>query len=116
MVDLVLKGGDIIDGTGSSSIAGNIVINNGSIISIDNDIELEANLELDVTGKVVCPGFIDIHSHADFSLMADRRNEGAIRQGITTLVTGNCGHGPAPVNDVDLTKRNTVPGILLKNI
>ena len=108
MVDLVLKGGDIIDGTGSASIVGNIVINKGSIISIDNDIQVEANTELNVTGKVVCPGFIDIHSHADFSLMADRRNEGAIRQGITTLVTGNCGHGPAPVNDIDLTKRNTV--------
>ena len=108
MVDLVLKGGNIIDGTGNPAVIGDVVINDGSIISIVDKNELEANFELDVKGKIICPGFIDIHSHSDFSLLADRRNEGAIRQGITTLVTGNCGHGPAPVNDVDLAKRNTV--------
>ena len=79
MVDLVLKGGNIIDGTGNPAVVGDVVINDGSIISIVDKNELEANFELDVKGKIICPGFIDIHSHSDFSLLADRRNEGAIR-------------------------------------
>ena len=107
MAELVIKSGQVIDGTGKPAVMGDIVINEGSFSSVGDGTEVEGNLEWDASGKVVCPGFIDIHSHADFSLMADRRNEGAIRQGITTLVTGNCGHGPAPARDVDLAKRNT---------
>ena len=108
MVDIVLRGGKIINGEGQPAYIGDVVVNKDLIISTSSEITTEAEFEFDVRGKIVCPGFIDIHSHSDFSLMADRRNEGAIRQGITTLVTGNCGHGPAPVNNLNLTKRNTV--------
>lgn len=108
MADLVLKGGQIINGEGQPAFTGDVVVDSGNIISASNQSTVEGSLEFDVQGKIVCPGFIDIHSHSDFSLMADRRNEGAIRQGITTLVTGNCGHGPAPLNDLNLAKRNTV--------
>lgn len=107
MVDLVIRGGKVIDGTGKPAVRADVVISGSSVVSVGDASEVKGNLEWDASGKVVCPGFIDIHSHADFSLMADRRNEGAIRQGITTVVTGNCGHGPAPANDMDLAKRNT---------
>ena len=108
MADIVLKGGEIINGEGHPAVSGDVVVDGGTIVSTFSQSTTEANLEFDVQGKIVCPGFIDIHSHSDFSLMADRRNEGAIRQGITTLVTGNCGHGPAPLHNLDLAKRNTV--------
>ena len=108
MADIVLRGGEIINGEGHPAVSGDVVVDGGTIVSTSSQSTTEANLEFDVQGKIVCPGFIDIHSHSDFSLMADRRNEGAIRQGITTLVTGNCGHGPAPLNNLDLAKRNTV--------
>jgi N-acyl-D-aspartate/D-glutamate deacylase len=54
------------------------------------------------------PGFIDIHSHSDFTLIANRNAESGIRQGITTVVTGNCGHGPAPAPIMELAKGNTI--------
>lgn len=107
MVDLIIRGGEVIDGTGKQSMMGDLVINGGYIVSVGEPSELQGKVEWDAAGKVVCPGFIDIHSHADFSLMADRRNESAIRQGITTVVTGNCGHGPAPATNKNLAKRNT---------
>ncbi len=107
MIDLIIRGGKVVDGTGNPAQLADVVINNGAVVSVASTSDLKGITEWDAAGKIVCPGFIDIHSHADFSLMADRRNESAIRQGITTLVTGNCGHGPAPATDPDLAKRNT---------
>ena len=108
MADLIIKGGKVIDGTGNPSVTTDVVIEDRHIELVGDASNLEAAIEWDATGKVVCPGFIDIHSHSDFSLIADRRNESAIRQGITTLVTGNCGHGPAPAPNHNLAKRNTI--------
>ena len=108
MIDLIIRNGKIIDGTGNSSFLSDIVVNDGLIVEIEKSSNLEAKEEWNALGKVICPGFIDIHSHADFSLLADRRNESAIRQGITTVVTGNCGHGPAPAGNHKLVKQNTV--------
>ena len=54
---------------------------------------------IDATGKIVCPGFVDPHSHSDFSLLANPTAESTIRQGVTTEVVGNCGFSPAPVSD-----------------
>jgi len=108
MADLIIKGGKVIDGTGNPSVTTDVVIEDRHIELVGDASKFDAAIEWDATGKVVCPGFIDIHSHSDFSLIADRRNESAIRQGITTLVTGNCGHGPAPAPNHNLAKRNTI--------
>ena len=51
---------------------------------------------IDAAGKAVSPGFIDVHSHADFPIYVDGLAQSGIRQGLTTNVIGNCGHGPAP--------------------
>ena len=126
MIDLIIRGGKVVDGTGNPAQLADVVINNGAVVSVASTSDLKGITEWDAAGKIVCPGFIDIHSHADFSLMADRRNESAIRQGITTLVTGNCGHGPAQqltliapnVTQLDLVKVGTsiFPGEALVNI
>ncbi|MFQ5633258.1 MAG: amidohydrolase family protein, partial [bacterium] len=96
MADMILRGGEIIDGTGAPGYQADLVIDKGKIIAIEEASQIRAALEINANGKVVCPGFIDIHNHSDFPLLINRFAESGIRQGITTAVTGNCGHGPAP--------------------
>ena len=68
MIDLIIRNGKIIDGTGNSSFLSDIAVNDGIIVEIEKSSNLEAKEEWNALGKVICPGFIDIHSHADFSL------------------------------------------------
>jgi len=97
MVDLILKGGEIFDGSGSKSFTGDIAIKNGKITAI-GDLEADENCEIiDVSGLAVSPGFIDMHTHSDFTLIADGRAERQVHQGVTTEVIGQCGISCAPV-------------------
>lgn len=99
MFDLVLKGGKVIDGTGSPWFLADVGIKNGRIAAV-GAVEQESTRVIDVTGLAVCPGFVDIHSHADFVLPLPNHLdvlEPLLRQGITTLVTGNCGLSAAPL-------------------
>ena len=108
MIDYLIKNGTVIDGTGRKEIVKEIAISEGKIVSFRSNIKSKAIQEINAEGKVVCPGFIDIHSHSDFTLLVNRNAESAIHQGITTMVTGNCGHGPAPCIDKDLAKQVTI--------
>mgnify|MGYP001234145429 CR=1 FL=1 len=108
MIDYLIKNGTVIDGTGRKEIVKEIAISEGKIVSFRSNIKSKAIQEINAQGKVVCPGFIDIHSHSDFTLLVNRNAESAIHQGITTMVTGNCGHGPAPCIDKDLAKQVTI--------
>lgn len=101
MLDLVLRNGTIVDGSGSPPFTADIGIEDGSIAYVGRlDAGASAAQVIDVTGLHVVPGFIDIHSHSDF-VVADPDHESILRcfleQGITTLVTGNCGFAPAPI-------------------
>ena len=107
MVDLIIRSGHILDGTGSPAWKGDIAVDEGKIVEVKDSIDMHAEYELNADGKYICPGFIDIHTHSDFSLLANRCAESSVRQGITTLVTGNCGHGPAPSPDRELGKQVT---------
>lgn len=100
MFDLVVRNGKIIDGTGNPWYFGDIGIKGGRISKIGVISEDQGKTVIDANGLVVSPGFIDIHSHADFILPLENHLdilESFLRQGITTLVTGNCGLSPAPV-------------------
>lgn len=108
MLDLIIKGGEVIDGTGAPPVRTDLAVDEGRIIQVGDCSDLEGSTLWDATGRYVCPGFIDIHSHADFSLVVNRFAESAIRQGITTVVIGNCGHGPAPAPDKRLAEQNTI--------
>ena len=108
MVDLIIRSGHILDGTGAPGWKGDIAVQEGKIVEITDSIDMHAEREWNATGKYVCPGFIDIHTHSDFSLLANRFAESSVRQGITTLVTGNCGHGPAPSPERELGKQVTI--------
>ena len=108
MIDLIIKNGKIIDGTGDASYTSDIAIDNGKIIQIRDSSNLNANKTYDAVGKIITPGFIDIHTHSDFPLYVDGTGQSGIRQGLTTAVIGNCGLGPAPAPNKELTKQITI--------
>ncbi len=89
--DLVINNGTVIDGSGRSRFRANVGICDGKITAISPAESLAGRQSLDAAGLVVALGFIDVHSHADWVLAP------LLLQGITTLVTGNCGFSPAPV-------------------
>ena len=108
MENTLIHDGKIIDGLGTPAYKSDILISNSKISAIDDFSRLENVKKINAKGKIVCPGFIDIHSHADFSIFVDGLCQSALRQGITTAVTGNCGHGPAPAPNKELAIRNTI--------
>ena len=108
MIDLIIKNGKIIDGTGDISYTSDIAIQNGKIIQIKDSSNLNAHKIYDASGKIVSPGFIDIHTHSDYPLYVDGTGQSGIRQGLTTAVIGNCGLGPAPAPNKELTKQITI--------
>lgn len=110
--DIVIKNGLVIDGSGSPGVAADVGIS-GDRISAIGELGDDTAHVIDARGKVVAPGFIDIHSHSEFVLPLEKAPEiltPFVEQGITTLVTGNCGYSPAPVNanTLDLMKSYTM--------
>ena len=108
VVDYVIRGGTILDGSGGEPYRADIVVSADRIGEIGDIPPAEAP-ELDATGLVVAPGFIDIHSHSDYTLLVDPRAVSAIHQGVTLEVIGNCGHGCFPVHNAELA-RNAIYG------
>ena len=96
MVDLVIRGGHVIDGTGAPGREADVAISAGRIVAIEPRTARAARRVLDARGQIVAPGFIDIHTHSDFTLPLNPRAESKIRQGVTTEVVGNCGFSVAP--------------------
>ena len=88
--NLLIRNAAIIDGTGSPAFVGDVSIDGDEIAAVGHS-STGAREEIDGEGLTVCPGFIDIHTHSDFSLLLDGRAESAVYQGVTTQVNGNCG-------------------------
>jgi N-acyl-D-amino-acid deacylase len=99
MLDLKIEGGTVIDGTGTTGGRADVGIGDDTIVAIGDLSREPTGKLLHAAGKVVAPGFIDMHSHSDWRLWGNRRAESKIRQGVTTEVVGNCGFSPAPVSD-----------------
>ena len=97
MCDLLIKNGNIIDGSGSPAYLSDIAVKNGEIGRIGPSLDIECDKVIDASNLIVCPGFIDIHSHTDATIMINRKAESKIRQGITTEIVGNCGISAAPL-------------------
>jgi len=108
--DIVIKGGEIFNGTGSPSFNADIGISEGKIIRI-GEINDKGSKTIDAKGLVVSPGFIDMHNHADHAILAFPNAECYIIQGVTTSLVGNCGLSMAPINShyLDLTKTYLSP-------
>ena len=98
MFDTIISGGLIIDGTGAPGFVADVGIVGDRIIAVGDLSAATAADRIDVTGLTVAPGFIDIHTHSDFTLLVDGRADSQICQGVTTEVIGQCGYSCAPRN------------------
>src|SRR5215475_8281940 len=96
MDDLLIRGGHVIDGSGGPGRESDVAVLDGRIAAIEHGTARPARRVIDARGQVVAPGFIDIHTHSDFTLPLNPRAESKIRQGVTLEVVGNCGFSAAP--------------------
>jgi len=86
--DVLVRGGHIVDGTGNPWFAADVGIKNGRIVAVGRLRNATASRVVDATGRVVAPGFIDLHTHSDISLLADGTAQSKVRQGVTLDVLG----------------------------
>ena len=94
--DLLIKNGSVLDGTGADAVRADIGIRGEKIAAVGDLTSAAAKTIIDASDKIVCPGFIDVHSHSDAYLLVDPRAPSKVFQGITTEVCGNCGASAAP--------------------
>ncbi|MFL5778178.1 MAG: amidohydrolase family protein [Chloroflexota bacterium] len=102
--DLVLRGGSVVDGTGSPARRADVGVLGDRILAVDDLSAVdpaEVALVLDVSDRVVAPGFVDPHGHSDGSVFVDGALASHLRQGYTTQLSGNCGDTLAPITDVN---------------
>lgn len=97
MLDLLLRNARILDGTGNPWFPGDVGIEADRITRLGDLAGVEARRTLDLDGAALASGFIDLHTHSDFTLPLYPRAEAMVRQGVTTQVAGNCGFSPFPV-------------------
>jgi N-acyl-D-amino-acid deacylase len=98
VTDLLIRGGLVIDGTGSPGVRADLAVTNGRVTDVGAFTGRRAARMIDARDKVVAPGFIDIHSHSDESMLVNSAMESALHQGVTLVVCGNCGGSSAPVH------------------
>lgn len=96
MLDLVIRGGRIVDGTGANAFTGDVGVSDGVITEVGK-IDSSARREVDAAGALVTPGFVDCHTHYDGQVTWDDRLEASQTNGNTTVINGNCGVGFAPI-------------------
>ena len=97
MLDILIRDGWVADGTGNPPYPADVAIQRDTIVDVRPLPGAQAALVIDALGKIVCPGFVDGHSHSDWSIHANPTAESTIRQGITTEIVGQCGLSNAPL-------------------
>lgn len=98
MLDLIIKNGKVYTGAGNPWFLSDVAVKGSLIIKIGK-IDEDAKNVLDVEGLAVAPGFIDLHDHSDFTILADREATSKVHMGVSTTVFASCGSGAAPLND-----------------
>ncbi|MCA8902988.1 MAG: amidohydrolase family protein [Hyphomonas sp.] len=102
--DLIIRGGTIVDGTGSAPYEGDVAVSGGIITQVGGRVSGKGIEEIDARGQAVTPGFVDIHTHYDGQVTWGDAISPSSLHGITTVVMGNCGVGFAPCRDADQTR------------
>ncbi len=95
-IDLVLRGGTLVDGTGAPARSGDLAIAGERIVAVGDRIDAPGAEEIDATGALVAPGWVDVHTHYDGQVAWDDALDPSFSNGVTSLVMGNCGVGFAP--------------------
>jgi len=110
--DLLITGGHIIDGSGSPWYEGSVAVKDGKIAAVGRLVKPTARRVINATGLVVAPGFIDLHTHSDYTLLVDGDGQSKIRQGVTTEIIGeDASAGPfESANQPDVSKSPRPPG------
>lgn len=108
----LFSGGTLFDGSGSTPVAGNVLVENGRIAAVGSGLSAPSGAEVvDCRGLAVAPGFVDLHSHSDLQVLDPNRRE-KVLQGVTTEVVGNCGFSPYPGGERAEEVREFADGIL----
>lgn len=95
--DLLLTGGEVIDGTGAARLRADVAIVDDRIVAMGDLSTVAAGRTVDVTGRIVAPGFVDVHTHDDRALLSKPTMDMKVSQGVTSVVVGNCGISLAPL-------------------
>lgn len=110
--DLLIKNGFIIDGSGKPGFYGDLAVGEGKIIEIAPKLECEAERIIDAFGLTVCPGFIDPHVHEELTVLTSGKFEEFLRQGVTTTISGNCGHSITPYSSEHIYEYMAEKGLI----
>ena len=100
-IDLVVRGGTLVDGTGAAPVAGDLAISGNRIVAVGGRIDAPNAETIDADGAIVAPGWVDIHTHYDGQVTWDDTLDPSFSNGVTTLMMGNCGVGFAPCRKGD---------------
>jgi N-acyl-D-aspartate/D-glutamate deacylase len=111
VADLVIKDAIVVDGTGAPGVRRSLAVTDGRISAVGDDESSSARQVIDASGLVLCPGFVDLHTHYDAQMFWDGACSPSLVHGVTTVIAGNCGMSLAPLNDGD---ENFLIGLLGK--
>ncbi len=95
--DLLFKRAEVVDGSGSAPFTADVAVSGDKIAAVGDLDRVRAQRTVDAKGRVLCPGFVDMHGHSDYFLMILPSADGKVMQGVTTEVGGNCGYSGAPL-------------------
>ena len=98
--DLLIKNGAVVDGNGGPRFKGDVAVQGGRVVAL-GDVSGSATKVIDAAGKIVCPGFVDPHTHYDAQITWDRLLSSSAEHGVTSVMMGNCGVGIAPCRPAD---------------
>lgn len=117
MLRIKIINGTIVDGTGTKAYRADVGIRDDRIAIVGDLKESESETVIDAAGKIVAPGFIDMHTHSDVSMLLDDTADSMLRNGVTTNLCGNCGEGVAPISEeykdimVKYMRSSVLPGL-----
>jgi N-acyl-D-aspartate/D-glutamate deacylase len=95
---MLIRNGMIIDGSGSERFKGDIGISEGKTVEVGDLADEQGDVEIDATGRFVAPGFIDNHTHSDWTILVHPTGDSKVMQGVTTELGGLCGYAAAPID------------------